>query len=227
LGFGGGFSGIAPFRPVTGVFLRSKTGLLGLVPAHPLDVRGKAPINMAKGVFPVAGGAVSQQAMEGLGASTGQKQNWKVMKAPPRESLTNTAVVASAAPARVSRTFVAGGSSARVVTLDRNSSTAYDAHTGAYQGQGRADAKTNANVRVPAANVRTPAANVRGAAPPPRAITPPPAARASTATRGSASGAGGGWNEGGSSRGSTATSAPRSSPSAGASHPSSSGGRPR
>jgi hypothetical protein len=225
LGFGGGFSGIAPFRPVTGVFLRSKTGLLGLVPAHPLDVRGKAPINMAKGVFPVAGGAVSQQAMEGLGASTGQKQNWKVMKAPPRESLTNTAVVASTAPARVSRTFVAGGSNARVVTLDRNSSIAYDAHAGA--GQGRADAKTNANVRVPAANVRTPAANVRGAAPPPRAITPPPAAHASTATRGSASGAGGGWNQGGSSRGSTATSAPRSSPSAGASHPSSSGGHPR
>jgi hypothetical protein len=196
--------------------------LLGLVPAHPLDVRGKAPINLAKGVFPVAGGAVSQQALEGSGTSTGQ--NWKVMKAPPRESLTNTAVVASTAPARVSRTFVTGGS-ARVVTLDRNSSIAYDAHAGA--SQGRADAKTNANVRVPAANVRTPAANVRGAAPPPRAIAPPPAARASTATRGSASGAGGGWNEGGSSRGSTATSAPRSSPSAGASHPSSSGGRPR
>jgi hypothetical protein len=224
LGFGGGFSGIAPFRPVTGVFIRSKTGLLGLVPAHPLDVRGKAPINLAKGVFPVAGGAVSQQAL-GSGTSTGQ--NWKVMKAPPRESLTNTAVVASTAPARVSRTIIADGGSARVVTLDRNSSTAYDAHTGAYQGQGRADAKTNANVRVPAANVRTPAANVRGAAPPPRAIAPPPAARASTATRGSASGAGGGWNQGGSSRGSTATSAPRSSPSAGASHPSSSGGRPR
>src|SRR4029077_14048801 len=47
-GFGFGFSGIAPFRPVTGVFIRSKTGLLGLVPVHSLDVRGKEPINLAK-----------------------------------------------------------------------------------------------------------------------------------------------------------------------------------
>jgi hypothetical protein len=246
-GFGFGFNGIAPFRPVTGVFIRSKTGLLGLVPVHPLDVRGKEPINLAKGVFPVAGGAVSQRAMAG---ATAAGESWKVMKAPPRESLTNTAVAASAAPARVSRTIVGGGGNARVVTLDRNSSIAYDARehrfvngaavaqtaaaksaektdatrealTGERAGQGRAGASAAASVRVPAANVRVPAASMRAAAPPPRAMAPPPA-RAST---GSYSG---GWSQGGASRGSASASAAHSAPAAGASHPSSAGssGRP-
>jgi hypothetical protein len=239
-GFGFGFSGIAPFRPVTGVFIRSKTGLLGLVPVHPLDVRGKEPINLAKGVFPVAGGAVSQQAMAG---ATAAGESWKVMKAPPRESLTNTAVAASAAPARVSRTIVGGGSNARVVTLDRNSSIAYDARehrfvngaavaqtaaaksaektdvtrealTGERAGQGRAGASAAASVHVPAASMRA-------AAPPPRAMAPPPA-RASTGPYS------GGWSQGASSRGSASASAAHSAPAAGASHPSSAGssGRP-
>jgi hypothetical protein len=239
-GFGFGFSGIAPFRPVTGVFIRSKTGLLGLVPVHPLDVRGKEPINLAKGVFPVAGGAVSQQAMAG---ATAAGESWKVMKAPPRESLTNTAVAASAAPARVSRTIVGGGSNARVVTLDRNSSIAYDARehrfvngaavaqtaaaksaektdatrealTGERAGQGRAGASAAQSVRVPAASMRA-------AAPPPRVMAPPPA-RASTGPYN------GGWSQGGASRGSASASAAHSAPAAGASHPSSAGssGRP-
>src|SRR5229473_1487929 len=201
-GFGLGFSGIPVFRPVTGVFIRSKTGLLGLVPVHPLDVRGKEPINLAKGVFPVAGGAVSQQAMAGTIAAG---ESWKVMKAPPRASLTNTALAPAAAPARVSRTIVGGGSNARVVTLGHNSSIAYDARehrfvngaavrqtgeakaternsaalTGERAAQGRVESSAAASVRVPAANMRVPAASMRAAAPPPRAIAPPPA-RAST-----------------------------------------------
>jgi len=244
-GFGLGFNGIAPFRPVTGVFIRSKTGLLGLVPAHPLDVRGKTPINLAKGVFPVAGGAVSGQALAGAGAAAGER--WKVMKAPPRESLMNTAVAASVAPSRVSRTIVTGGSSARVLTLDRNSSITYDSRehrfvngasaaqgasakstersnatkealAGERVGQGRAQAGATGNVRIPAASVR--------AAPPSRAMAPP-APRQSTEMRGPSSsgspGRGGGWSQGGSSRGSAAASAPRSAPAAGASRPSSSG----
>ena len=246
LGFGG-FNGFVPFRPVTGVFIRSKNGLLGVVPVHPLDAKGKEPINLAKGVFPVAGGAVSQQAV----ASTGQ--NWKVMKAPPRESLTNSAVVASAAPARVSRTIIGGGSAARVVTLDRNSSIAYDARehrfvNGAVAAQSAPatakDAAKTETMREPAnagspravvqgratsgvaSNMRVPENNARSAAPPsramapPRAMTPPPA-------RGSS---GGGWSQGGASqgggRGSTAGSPAHSAPSAGASHPAASGGHP-
>jgi hypothetical protein len=253
LGFGRGFNGIAPFRPVTGVFIRSKNGLLGLVPAHPLDVKGKAPINMARGVFPVAGGAVSQQALANSGSGVDAGKNWKVMKAPPRESLTNTAVAASSAPARVSRTIVGGGSNVRVVTMDRNASIAFDARehrfvngtaapqsgspaaTGAVKagavkdaggeraGQGVVQGRGSAGA---AANMRIPANNARNAAPPSRAMAPPPA-RASTGSPGTArSSGGGGWNQGGSSRGSASPSGGRSAPSAGASHPSSSGGRP-
>src|SRR5258708_12592649 len=77
LGFGRGFNGIAPFRPVTGVFVRSKTGLLGLVPAHPQDVRGKEPINPAKGMFPLAGGPVSPQ------SSTPPRDSLQQLKPPP------------------------------------------------------------------------------------------------------------------------------------------------
>lgn len=232
LGFGG-FNGFVPFRPVTGVFIRSKTGLLGLVPVHPLDAKGKEPINLAKGVFPVAGGAVSQQAVAGAG------QSWKVMKTAPRESLTNTAVVAAAAPARVSRTIVGGGSAARVVTLDRNSSIAYDAREHRFVNGAAAQnvpardektAQTNAavgrgtspaEVKAPAAVAgRVPAASARAVAPPSRAMAPPPA-RASGG--GGESSRSGGWGSGGSSRGSAAAA---SSHSAGASHPAASGGHP-
>jgi hypothetical protein len=245
LGFGRGFNGIAPFRPVTGVFVRSKTGLLGLVPAHPLDVRGKEPINLAKGMFPVAGGAVSQQSS----ASAGER--WKVMKAPPRESLTNTAVAAAVAPTRVSRTIVGGASNARVVTLDRNSPITYDAHEHRFVN-GAATAptaspksaeKTDATKEVlageraaaqgrgaasPAANVRVPAANVRAVAPPSRVVAAPSRAMAPPPRPSASASAGGGWSPGGSSRGSSAASgaasAPHSAPSGGASHASSSGG---
>jgi hypothetical protein len=233
-GLGFGFGG-AVFRPVTGVFIRSKTGLIGLVPVHPLDVRGKEPINLAKGVFPVAGGAVAPQAMASASAAG---ESWKVMKAPPRESLMNTAVVTSAAPARVSRTIVGGGSNARVVTLDRSSSIVYDARehrfvngasaaqtaetknaektdamkvglTGERAGQGRVETSSAVNMRVPAVNVRT-------VTPPPRAMTPP-AARASTGTFG------GGWSGGGGSSRGSASASHSASTSAGASHASSSG----
>jgi hypothetical protein len=241
-----GFGGFVPFRPVTGVFVRSKTGVLGLVPAHPLDVRGKEPINLTKGIFPVAGGSVSQQA---LAASAGE--SFKVMKAPPRESLTNTAVTASSAPMRVSRTIVGGGSNARVVTLDRNSSITFDPRehrfvnspsTSVAQSaevksgeradaakanlaaervtQRRTEAGASAGARVPVASVRTPPASARAVAPPSRAMAPPP--------RPSAGGFGGGWGSGGSSassRGSAGASSAHSS--AGASHPSApSAGRP-
>jgi len=49
-----GYGGL--WRPATGVFVRARAGALGVVPIHPLDVRGKAPLNLAQGVFPVNGG---------------------------------------------------------------------------------------------------------------------------------------------------------------------------
>ena len=250
-GLGFGFNGFVPFRPVTGVFIRSKTGLLGLVPTHPLDSRGKAPINLARGVFPVAGGSVSQQAAASAGES------WKVMKAPPRESLSGSAVAASAAPMRVSRTIIASGSNARVVTLDRSAGITYDPRerrfvNGASAPEGAAPARGSEKVDAQkdlagsrgtaraaapetqgraAANVRVAeapraAAGRGGTVPPARAMTPPPARSWS----GGASGAspGGTWRSGsgGSARSSGGASAPAprsSGPAPSASHPSSSG----
>jgi hypothetical protein len=218
LGFGGGFNGLVPFRPVTGVFIRSKTGLLGLVPVHPLDVKGKEPINLSKGFFAVSSGAVAAQ------AGTGGGESWKVMKAPPRGSLTTTAVEASAAPARVSRTIIGEGNSARVVALDRNSTIAYDARehrfvngasapSAAQSATGKSVEKTSAASEVAvrnggaaqvrgaaaaaaAASMRTPAASARGVAPA-RAMTPPPA-------RSSGGSYGGGWSAGASATHSSA-----------------------
>jgi hypothetical protein len=115
-GYGGGF---VPWRPVTGVWVRSKPGLLGIVPVHPLDVRGKAPLNLAKGVFPVTGGAITERVSVNAG------EQWKVVKTVPRNTL-STVVAASAAPARISRTVVGGTLGTHVVTLDRDSSIAYD-----------------------------------------------------------------------------------------------------
>ena len=245
LGFGG-FNGFVPFRPVTGVFLRSRTGLLGLVPAHPLDARGKQPINLPKGIFPVAGGAVSSRVM-----ATGN-ENWKAIKAPPRDALAVSAVNASVAPARVSRTVLAGTAGTRVVTVDRNASIAYDAREHRFvntanaptasaksenkAGEEQAPRPVNeAATRVAVAagqNVSTRVSGVptagRATSPPTaRAMTPPPAPRsmgggAASSGRFEPSGRGGG---GASSRGSSAPSAPHSAPPA-ASHPSSSGGRP-
>ena len=239
LGFGG-FNGFVPFRPVTGVFLRSKTGLLGLVPVHPLDVRGKEPINLTKGIFPVNAGTVSSNATAATNA------NWKTLKTPPRDALAASAVSASAAPTRVSRTVLQGSAGARVVTLDRNSSIAYDPREHRFvntaneppavgkigdkagaQQSARTGSEPAARVGVVAGQntssarvVGVPSAG-RAASAPPRAMTPPPAPRSSAfggTGRSETSGRGGGW----SSRASGA-SASHSSPAA-ASRPSSSGG---
>lgn len=239
LAFGFGFNGFVPFRPVTGVFVRSNTGLLGLVPVHPLDVRGKEPINMTKGFFPVSGGAVSSR-MTAAGS-----ENFKVMKAPPRDALTASAVSPSSAPTRVSRTVLAGNAGARVVTLDRNSSIAYDPREHRFvntANEPAASAKTESKVGAESAAASGTEAAARGmvagqnvagarvsgtlstgratSSPPAaaRAMTPPPAPRFSM----------GGGSSGrfeSSGRGGRASSAASHSAPA-ASHPSASGGRP-
>src|SRR5713101_3339377 len=74
-----------------------------------------------EGNFPVTAGAVSSR------VAVNTSESWKAMKAPPRDALTVSAVTASAAPTRVSRTVLAGNAGTRVVTLDRGSSIAFDA----------------------------------------------------------------------------------------------------
>lgn len=157
LGFAG-FGGFIPFRPVTGVFVRSKTGLLGLVPAHPLDVHGKTPINVTRGVFPVTGGTVSHQ----IAANTAP--SWKVMKAPPRNALVSNVSVATAAPARVSRTIMAASSSSRGAIADRNSSITYDPHERRFVNNNSSPALATTTAGAKAqTQMQTPANNVRSA----------------------------------------------------------------
>jgi hypothetical protein len=251
-GYGFGYGGYYPYRPVTGVFVRSKTGLLGLVPTHPLDGRGKTPVNITKGVFTVNGGTVSASPIVNSG------DTWKIVKNPPRNSLNTTTLAASTAPTRVSRTILAGSSGNRVVTVDRNSSIVYDAHEHRFVNGNSAPASTaklaeekagsqqgaaaHQNVapvqeRTAGRLAATQTSGTRGSAPPvaprstmppPRAMTPPPAPR---------SGARGGFesSSGGSSSGRSGASSPTWShgssapaPAPSAPHPSapSGGGRP-
>jgi hypothetical protein len=227
-GYGGGY-GFIPWSPVTGVFLRSKPGLLGIVPVHPLDVHGKAPINLAQGIFPVTGGAVAERIPVNAG------EGWKMVKTVPR-ALTTTNLAASAAPAHVSRTLIGGNLSARMVTLDRDSSIAYDPveHrfvntnsalassaktaekiTGLSQNDERgATAGQSRLVTTPEARTSTPAPPARATAYVPRSITPPPAPRSGEGWRG-----GGGFEP--SSRSSSAPShaASAAAASSGGGHP--------
>jgi FecR protein len=109
-----------PWRPVTAVWVRSG-GTLGIVPSHPLDVRGKAPLNLGQGVMSVGGRAAAES------VAGNSSTNWKVLKQPPREALVSS-VAASSPPARLSRTVLAGNGASRVVTLNKDSSIAYDPH---------------------------------------------------------------------------------------------------
>jgi uncharacterized protein DUF6600/FecR-like protein len=114
----GGVRGPVRYRPVTGVFVHSGDAL-ALVPSHPMDVRGKTPINLAQGAFPVSGGRISESLVAGTGAE------WRTLKQPPREALSG-AIAASAPPERLSRTVLASNAGARVVTFSKYSSIVYD-----------------------------------------------------------------------------------------------------
>jgi hypothetical protein len=225
------------YRPVTGVFVR-KNGSLGIVPMHPLDEKGKTPLNLEHGVFsPVLAKGVSEPI---AGAEQGQK--WQTLKSAPREALTNN-LAAAPAPTRVSRTVVEGNSGARVVSFSKDSSIVYDPREHRFvnanaspnsssslnarevhseNGLNGAGTGVNAGKGSPRTEVPSTA---RAATPPtaPRNTVPPPAPRYSGGERG---GSIGGSSRSGatySNGGSSARSSPSPS-SSGSSHPS--GGRP-
>ena len=228
-GYGGGF---LPWSPATGVFVRSKPGLLGIVPVHPLDARGKAPLNLAQGVFPVTGGAVAQSVPVNAG------EEWKVVKTVPRGTFSGN-LAASTAPVRTSRTVIAGNFGTHVIALDRGSSIAYDPLEHRFVNTNAAPASLTKTASPLAEHLQDGARATRGvdAAPAqrtsiptrttfyaPRNITPPPAPR-------SAEGGRGGWSGGGtsfepSSRSSSASSASAPSHAAAAPSSASGGGRP-
>jgi hypothetical protein len=198
-GLAGAFCGGSSFSwvPVTGVFVRSKKpGLTGLVPVHPLDVRGKTPINLPRGVFPVTRGAIS----EPLPVTAGEE--WKVVKTAPT-GLSST-LVSAAPPMRVSRTVASNELAPHVIAVDHNSSISYDPREHRFVNANDPPASTakivDERAGSPTVSVATaaspqsasvPSATARTAAvPAPRAMTPPPAPSSRGASSGESSFAG-------------------------------------
>ncbi len=240
---GFGYGGYSSWMPVTGRFVRGNGGLIGVVPVHPLDVRNKTPLNLAKGVFPVSGNRVLPP------VETASAAAWKTLKSPPREALTSR-MAPAAPPARVSRTVLSGSTASRSVTIGRDSSIAYDPRehrfvnnnnnapaTSSFSANGKEFRTENGQTgfrtsggAVPARGATTTAgvpSAPRSVTPPrpPSAMVPPPAP--SRSYGGFGGGRGGSSGEyGGGSRGGGMYSGGESgrSSSAGASHPSSGGG---
>jgi hypothetical protein len=106
------------WRPVTATWVRSGSSV-GLVPTHPLDTKGKTPINMREGVFPVSERGVLDRVQVSRG------ENWKTFKNTSREALP-TESASAAPPARVVRSMAAGPSSTGFAAASRGSGIAYD-----------------------------------------------------------------------------------------------------
>ena len=94
-GFGGRLPSVK-YHPVTATFVHSGSNV-AIVPTHPNDSRGKAPLNLARGVMSVTGRSVATP-------TASNTSDWKVLKEAPREALTSKTAQA-AAPARVTRTL--------------------------------------------------------------------------------------------------------------------------
>jgi len=114
--FGGG---VGRWRPVTGVWMRSSGGV-AIVPSHPLDVKGRTPLNLSSGLYAVTTRGVSGQ----VSAASGEQ--WKVEKKPGRDLIQNQ-LAEAAAPARVSRSMAAAGATgSQTATGERGSTIVYD-----------------------------------------------------------------------------------------------------
>ena len=223
------------YHPVTAVFVRNKRNV-GVVPMHPLDAKGKTPLNLEHGVFsPTGSKGVGEQV---IAASPGQK--WETLKSAPKDAFSNS-LASTAPPVRVSRTVLHSSAGARVVSTNRDSSIAYDPKEHRFVNSNSGSSSTTLSERESiAASERTtaaanasprsatpgvPAAIARNATtPPPRNTVPPPAPRYSGGARGSSAGSGSTWSgsrsSGSSSAGSSghSTSAPAPSHSSGGSH---------
>lgn len=225
------------FHAVTGVFVRNNS-TLGIVPMHPLDVKGKEPLNLEHGVL-------SPTDLNGRAVISEPGEKWETLKSAPKDTFSD-ALAPAGPPARVSRTAFEGASGVRVVSESKDSSITYDAKEHRFvnannpasassasekerlEQQARM-ATENREGRNDAPRVRQSAA--RNTAAPPRNIVPPPVPRYSgggeRSSVGESSGSawGGSHSSGSSSSfgGASSHSAPASAP---ASAPHASGGRP-
>ena len=225
------------YRPVTAVFVH-QGGKSGIVPMHPLDEKGKTPLNLERGVF----SNVGVKGVSELVIPVERGQKWQTLKSPPREGLSGS-LVASGPPPRVSRTVVEGKSGIRAVSLGKDSSIAFDplehrfvntnssaASSSARSNEirvetGRTAAATSSPTAVtPLRTPVAPPATRSVSSPPARNNVPPPAPRYSGGERGGSSGRGGSTWSGSASSSATGRSSSSSSSSASSSHPSS--GRP-
>lgn len=91
-----GGPGLGKWQPVTGVWMRASNGSMGIVPAHPLDVRGKTPLNLSQGLYAVTTRGVTGQ------IAPQSEARWKVENKPAREII-QSQLAAASAPARLSR----------------------------------------------------------------------------------------------------------------------------
>ena len=241
------------YHPATGVFVRNK-GRLGVVPMHPLDQKGKTPLNLGHGVFAATGSKDVNAHL--LTAASGEK--WETLKSAPKDAFRNS-LAPTTTPIRVSRALVEGGSGTRVVTVNKGSSIGYDpvehrfinssnaqtnlSEKGNRAGQNKLEGVTKENPRNPTSSASGAATTVRNTprntpAPPPRVVVPPAAPRyTGGGERGSAGNSGSSWggsrSSGGSSGGSrssggssSGSSGRGSSAPAPAPAPHPSGGRP-
>lgn len=229
---GFGYGGFGIWNPSNGIWVRSHKGNIGVVPVHPLDSRGKTPINIARGVIPVQGGTLRSV------VSTSPDEKWKVVKNAPRETLNSTLPV-STPPTRVSRTIVSGNSGVRGTSLSNGPAISFDSGNHRFvnntSAQIKSDARRNSTVNaVESTPTRNSIAISRAPVTPattrtnmpPRNMTPPAVPRSTTIMRsssGGSSGSGGQPSFSGASS-SRSSSAPSSAPRA--SSGSSSGGRP-
>ena len=227
------------YRPVTAVFVR-QGGKTGIVPMHPLDQKGKTPLNLERGVF-------SNVGMKGLSEQVTpveRGQKWQALNSAPRDGLSGS-LAAAGPPSRVSRTVVESNSGIRGVSPGKDSSIAYDPSERRFvntnssasspggknseirveNGRTAAATSTATAVTPPRTPAAPPATRSATSSPPARNSVPPPAPRSSGGERGSSSGRGGStWSGSAPSSGSGAGRSSSSSSSASSSHPSS--GRP-
>ncbi len=225
------------YRPITAVFVRDKNNTVGIVPMHPHDAKGKAPLNLEHGILSPTGSS-DLSGRRVVASEPGQK--WETLKSLPKDAFSN-ALKAATPPVRVSRTVLEANSGARVVSTNKNSSIIYDPKEHRFVNSNSAANSPSVREKESLAQRERPAPpadrdgrnNVAGVspttarnttAPPPRNIVPPPVPHYSGGERSSVGGSGGNW---GGSRSSGASSAGGSTHSAPAPAPHvSSGGRP-
>lgn len=193
------------YHPVTAVFVHNK-GNVGFVPMHPLDAKGKTPLNLEHGIL-AAGATSDLSGRRVMAFSPGEK--WDTLKSAPKEAF-NNALTPTAPPVRVSRTVLQSGGGARVVSTSKESSIVYDAKEHRFVNSNNApgsasservargekvvpgtpgrDGSTTVAAAPPARTV-TPPRNIA----PPRNSVPPPVPRYSGGERTSTAGAGGNW----------------------------------